>query len=441
MDYREHFFYLKFRFLDRTMRPSLSRLQQAQVLSSVELAELNWWRRCDLVRLCAEKIPFYRDRFKAIGFEFGDLKTEEDFQRLPILEKEDIREHSNDLFNPDFDRESLTVATTGGTTGLPLKTYNDPHVHLSSMSWRMLGWWGVTPADNSAYLYRAVPTGMHKLKTDIALWPTQRAYIAAADMTLDRMECFYRKLLRIQPKYLVGYVGAIDEFSRFLESREYQIPSLKVVWTTSAPLPESKRSQYQRVFSCPVYTQYGSCEFYWIAAECKEQNGLHIGTDIRHVDVVDGTVPVGSGQFGDLLVTNLTNYAFPLLRYRVGDRGRLLKHNCSCGLPFPMMDYVKGRVSDSIRFRDGTTIPGEYWTTIFDDFTDSVKAFQVLQKSDYSLVISYEAIEGADATMAVNVVGSRIREKLRERIPLSFRQCDVSANDNGKLRFVVSELG
>ena len=259
-------------------------------------------------------------------------------------------------------------------------------------------------------------------------------------MTNDRMDRFYVGLLRSRPKYLVGYVGAIDEFAHYLERSARKLTGLVAVWTTSAPLPEAKRRYYERIFSCPVYTQYGSCEFYWIAAECNKKSGLHIGSDIRHVDIVEGNTAVESGQFGDIVVTDLLNYAFPLLRYRIGDRGRILNSKCDCGLPFPMMDYVKGRVSDSIRLTDGTSIPGEYWTTIFDDFTDSIRAFQVFQGVDYALEIRYEIYAGVDGTSAINTVEGRIREKLRSRIPLSFKECDISANDNGKLRFVVSEL-
>lgn len=433
-------FFTKFGLIDQTMPDSWARLKSASALSAEQLAELNWRRRTALVRFCAECIPFYQRTFKAIDFSPEDLKSNRDFERLPILEKEEIREFTDEIVSSDFDLNQLPTATTGGTTGAPLKVYMDPRVHLSSMSWRMLEWWGLSPADNSGYLYRAIPDGLNKLKIDIALFPTRRSYIAAADMTNDSMERFYEKILRSRAKYLVGYVGAIDEFARYLDRTNRKLAELFGVWTTSAPLPATKRIYYEHIFSCPVYTQYGSCEFYWIAAECQQQSGMHIGSDIRHVDIVEGAQPVESGQFGDIVVTDLLNYAFPLLRYRVGDRGRLLDKQCACGLPFPMMDYVKGRVSDSIRLMDGTAIPGEYWTTIFDDFTETIRAFQVLQKADYSLQISYEVYEGVDATIAIDTVNSRIGEKLKDRIPLSFMECDISANDNGKLRFVVSEL-
>jgi phenylacetate-CoA ligase len=440
MNIRHKAFHAKFGIIDRNSQTGMRKLREGESLSAEELRRLNWNRRVDLVRFCAEKIPFYQRKFDEIGFSPDDLKEEADFQRLPILEKEDVRSFTHELINPDYDINKLTGATTGGTTGEPLKTYSDPEIHLSSMSWRMLNWWGVDVSDNSGYLYRAIPVGVKKLAMDIALWPTRRSYIAAADMTHQNMMCFYRKLKRTNSKYLVGYVGAIDEFARFIQSNGYSLPSLEAIWTTSAPLPATKRSDYERIFACPVYTQYGSCEFYWIAAECRHQSGLHIGSDIRHVDIVDGSTPVDHGSFGDIVVTDLLNYTFPLLRYRIGDRGRLLNRQCDCGLPFPMMDYVKGRVSDAILLPDGTSIPGEYWTTIFDDFTDAIRSFQVHQKLDHSLVISYECYAGKNASTVVSTVDSRLAEKIKNRITYEFKEADVTGHDNGKIRFVTSEL-
>lgn len=433
-------FRAKYGIIDRNSMAGMRKLREAENLSAKELRELNWNRRVSLVNFCAEKIPFYQRKFKEIGFVPSDLKEESDFQRLPILEKEDVRSFAHELVNPAYDINTLTGATTGGTTGEPLKTYSDPNVHISSMSWRMLNWWGVDVSDSSGYLYRAIPVGLKKLAMDVILWPTRRSYIAAADMTYQNMICFYRKLKRTKSKYLVGYVGAIDEFARFVENNDYSLPSLEAVWTTSAPLPATKRKAYERIYSCPVYTQYGSCEFYWIAAECQNQSGLHIGSDIRHVDIVDGNSAVDDGSFGDIVVTDLLNYTFPLLRYRIGDRGRLLDRQCDCGLPFPMMDYVKGRVSDAILLPDGTSIPGEYWTTIFDDFTDIIRSFQVHQKRDYSLVISYECYPAKHANTVVSKVDSRLAEKIQNRIAYEFKETEVTGHDDGKIRFVTSEL-
>jgi phenylacetate-CoA ligase len=69
-----------------------------------------------------------------------------------------------------------------------------------------------------------------------------------------------------------------------------------------------------------------------VAGEC-DAGSLHVYADHVHVEIYDGDVPANPGAFGDIVLTSLRNRAMPLVRYRVGDRGRLLADRCRCGLP------------------------------------------------------------------------------------------------------------
>jgi phenylacetate-coenzyme A ligase PaaK-like adenylate-forming protein len=415
-------------------------LKSNEQLSEDRLFELNLKRRQLLVQFAYKTIPFYQKKYKEAGFDLGDVEEENFFEKLPVLEKDDVRQYAEQLIDPNCSFEELCESATGGSTGVPLKVYQDPKILINLISWRTLNWWGVDISDSSGYLYRAVPEGWHKKLQKLVLWPTKRNWISAAEMNLDNMRLFYQRLKRDKAKYIVGYVGAIDAFANFLDNESLSIDSLKVVWTTSSPLNEGKRKYLSEIFDCSIYTQYGSCEFYWISAECTKQNGLHIANDIRHVDVLNGYDPVGRGVFGDLVVTDLLNYKFPLIRYRLGDRGRLLKSKCSCSLPFPMMDYVKGRISDSIICKSGTLIPGEYWTTIFDNYTSEIKSFQVHQLKDYSIKVKYEANTGFKCNKIISEIEEKLRQKLGAVIELSFEETQVDINDNGKTRFVISDI-
>jgi phenylacetate-CoA ligase len=415
-------------------------LASAEAATTDALSEMSWARRRQLVRHCALHVPFYRERFRKLGFHVDDLTSEAVFAELPVLEKEEIREHREQLIADGIDRRLLRPSATGGTTGRPLEIYHDARVPLSVLTWRMLNWWGVDVSDNSGYLYRAVPKGLRRRLSDLAMFPTRRVYLQAAEMDQPRMRAFWAALNRIRARYLVGYVGAIEAFADFLVSTGLKVPGLQAVWTTASPLPQSKRLYFQKTFACPVYTQYGSVEVFILSAECQCQTGLHVFTDIRHVEAIgaDGFA-VSDGEHGDIVVTDLTNYAFPLLRYRIGDRGRMLKKACPCGRPFPLMDYVTGRVSDQILLPDGTSVPGEFWTTIFDQWPAAIKGFEVHQAQDYSITVRYEP-SGQDSEKAVASVGRMLKAKLRGLVKLAFAPTTLDANRNGKTRYVASEI-
>ena len=236
-------------------------------------------------------------------------------------------------------------------------------------------------------------------------------------------------------------MGALHELAEYCERNKVRVHSPAAIWLTASPIPAATRSLIMRVFRAPVYDQYGSCETPWLAAECAHHEGLHILSDAIHVEFVTGNGdPCEMQTPGRILVTDLENRAFPLIRYANGDVGCAQSGPCPCGLPFPLMRPVQGRVSDRMFLPDGTTVAGEYVTTLFDEFPDAVSSFQVLQQADYSVILkfvprhSYPTIDEAVITVKRN-----LNRMLKGLVPVTV--CAVSAieSDRGKLRFVKSQ--
>ena len=72
--------------------------------------------------------------------------------------------------------------------------------------------------------------------------------------------------------------------------------------------------------------EYRGSETLWMAGECRLQTGLHVFADARKIEVVDDegrSLP--AGEVGDIVVTDLANRVFPIVRYRLGDRGSLME--------------------------------------------------------------------------------------------------------------------
>ncbi|MEZ9476211.1 phenylacetate--CoA ligase family protein [Vibrio splendidus] len=409
-------------------------------LNHDELRALNFYKRKILVDFSFENNAFYEKKYKQVGYELNGIKSESDFSALPVLEKDEIREFGRDFISSGYDLSSLSASVTGGTTGKPLKTYRSKRDPIVPISWRALSSWGLSPADNSGYLSRVIPSKIGGVMQNLLLWPTKRCWISAMHMTDAEMNIFYQKLIKNKTKYLVGYVGAIDNFASYLERNNLIIDHLEVVWTTASPLPEIKRVKLETIFNCSVYIQYGSCEFYWLATECMKKEGLHISNDVRHIEVLDDFNNPIADSFGDIVATDLTNFAFPLIRYRLGDRGRILSKNCSCGSPLPLLDYVQGRNSDNIYTRSGGIIPGEYWTTIFDAYPNMVRMFQVYQRSDFTVEVRYETDTEMDISDSdKNLIISDIQNKTFSEVRLELILTKIE-NHSGKFRFVFSEL-
>ncbi len=85
-----------------------------------------------------------------------------------------------------------------------------------------------------------------------------------------------------------------------------------------------------------------------VAYECEGHDGLHVSEDHFLVEVLDPIThePVPEGESGELVLTSLTIQAFPLIRFRTGDRVRVLAEGCPCGRTLRRLEWLPDRVDD-----------------------------------------------------------------------------------------------
>lgn len=441
MKFREWAYETKWRLTHPQAFGAYARLAAGERLSTDELAARQELARQEIVRLAFSRVAFYRDFYSRAGFTLADIGGDGWFERLPVLTKTHLREHFDELFNPEL-RRFAKFSTTGGSTGTPTRTAYDRRLPEEAYSWRLQGWFGVHPSDHRAYVWRETrPTAFARFKNAALWWPTVHLKLDATHMTEEMMATFFRRYARLRPSLVFGYVGAVSQLARYAIDRDLvervRNPNLKVVWATSAPIPPVQRRMIEDAFGARVCDQYGSCEVRLIAQQCPECKGLHVNVEHVHVEFVDGANrPVPAGEYGRTLLTNLEDTVFPVIRYENGDRGRWLTEPCSCGRTLPCIDSVKGRESESFVLPDGGTINGEYLTTIFDAAPELVRGFRVVQHPDLSITVEYVPA-GDDAP--VLAVLREFEGRLHAGVPVDFRHVDEIPQDRGKLRFVVRE--
>lgn len=421
------------------------RFQKNQYLSPDELYELNWKKRKRLLYYAYNRVPFYRKRFSEQGIHPEDIKNPDDFTMIPFLTKQDVRENTASLISSDALPGHLQVSTTGGSTGIPLKVFHDSRFPQDALGWRMMNWWGVRTGMDEAIVWRFVP-GINDdngwYSRTFRGWPTKRIYIDASSMSNQDIARFVRNFNRVRPSILRGYAGGVDHVASFIEKNNIDIYSPKVIFLTSSPISSVQRQQVERVFRAPVYDQYGSGEVYWMASQCREGGALHIYFDSRHIEFINNEgLPCPVGTLGEITVTDLDNYAFPLIRYMNGDMGRALDGLCPCGVNLPMMDQVKGRVSDHIKTPDGTCLVGDYLTTIFDEFPEAVRQFQVYQNTDFSVFL-YVVINHhfSGITNVLEIVKENLNKKTKGQVPIKIVPVEEVPSERGKTRYVISEV-
>lgn len=396
--------------------------------------------RKETVLRAFRETAFYAKLYGDAGFQAGDVEQDGYFERLPVLSKEHVRNCFHEICNPEL-KAFLITSSTGGSTGVPTCFGYDRRFPFEAFSWRMMEWWKVCPWDDGAYVWRNPRTSWGtRFINHLLWWPTRKIRFDASSMSEKNMVDFVRRFNRLKPSLLQGYVGAVDELARFVLGRGCPVHAPAAIWLTSAPILPVQRRQIELAFKAPVYDQYGGCEAPNIAAQCEIRGGLHVNAEWLSLEFADEqNRPVANGSWGRTLITKFDDRVFPLIRYELGDVGRYLGEPCLCGRTLPLIDTVKGRITDIIRLPSGRVISGEYLTTIFDSHPDAVKGFRVIQRKDASISVEYIATDERVTDPVIAEVRTILEKKVCHEVPILFLNVKSIPHDRGKLRFVVRE--
>ena len=270
---------------------------------------------------------------------------------------------------------------------------------------------------------------------------SNRSRLSAFQINERRLEEYYKKLLKLRPAYLYGYVSMISAFASYLEKNNLSgLPGLRSVITTSEVLDDHSRNLIQNVLGVKVFNEYGCGEVGSIAHEC-EYGNLHIMAEnvIIEIDVSDST----DGVSGEIIVTDLHNHAMPLIRYRLGDYATLSNEECECGRGLPVIKSVHGRAYDMVIDPDGNRFHPEVLMYIFEELKSSaagIRQFQVIQKRTDSFLINIVPEMSYKSETEKDIL-NRIRDKIHPELSVHFCYVDeIMREKSGKLRVIKSEL-
>lgn len=435
-----------YKFWKKNVLNYFDELNRLQWLSQEEIFNLQQKQLYDLLEYANTFVPYYRKLFSDIDFEPADFKANPDcFQQIPPLTKSLIRENYDRLVTSEQTRrKNLVRVKTGGTTGEPLwffkdksySDYNTAHDYFL-MSWS--GWqigqpqfwlWGHVPDSRPS----AMTTSFDRLKN----WLLHRYGSNAFILSQDSMDQFATLLEKHPGGLLWSYVSTMYKFAQFLQERGHRI-KLKAVYTAAEPLFEPQRQFIKQVLKCPVFNNYSSIDIGDIAAECEQHNGLHIMTRNCYVEVSRENQTVMDGEEGSLVLTNLTNYGMPMIRYDIEDWGRKSTHQCNCGRGFPLLEVVEGRTIDLFKTEDGRIVYGAFAKDLIP-LLESVTQFQIIQKS-LQLVIFRMVEKRPTDPKKLKYIEQVTKNVLGEKVEVRFETVDALPSSRvGKHRYLVSEV-
>ena len=411
-------------------------LERSQWLSTDEIKEIQNHKFLKLISHCKKNVPYYSavDALDSIG-------SLDDIGKLPFLTKDMITENLRSLQASNYPAKRFKLNSTSGSTGKTLRFYSDSENIMSlGILMRNNMWTGWNIGEKQAMLWGA-NYDILKAKNVFSRVKNQfihkMLYLSSYDMTEENMLNYLDKINKYKPRLITAYPSGIYEFASFLEKSRLNIHSPEAVIVSAETLFEYQREKIETVFNCKVFNRYGCRELANIAHQCEVQDGLHINSEHVYVEIInEAGKPCRPGELGEIVVTDLDNYVFPFLRYKIGDIGRLSDKTCACGRGLPLLESVEGRVFDVIIGANGNKLVGSFW--LVKDIP-GIKQFQIVQEKFDSIDVRLVVDENYEEKLE-QILIERIYQYCGKNMKARIQFIDeIPLTSSGKFRFVISK--
>jgi phenylacetate-CoA ligase len=313
-----------------------------------------------LLHRAATQVPYYRELW-ASRRRRGDRRPWDELANWPLLEKSAVRESPAAFLAEGCDPRRMITEQTSGSTGTPLELWWNRDMVRSWYALfeaRLRVWNGVSRHTRWAILGGQVVAPVKSRRPPFWVWNQglNQLYMSAFHLAPDLLPDYLDALRRYRIRYLLGYTSALYELARGVLAEKRDDLTMTVVLANAEPVFDYQRRAIEAAFRCPVRETYGMSEAVAAASECPAGR-LHLWPEVGWVEVLGDEAGADDGS-GELVTTGLLNLDMPLIRYRVGDRGRLAARGetCPCGRMLPRFASVEGRVSDILYMADGRAI-------------------------------------------------------------------------------------
>ena len=369
--------------LGKSFKKQLKFLEKSQWWSEQELESYQNEQLRRLIHHAYNNVPFYNRLFKANHLTPKDISTVKDLPKLPILKKDQVRIYLSELRAVNFKDKDVTIISTGGTTGVPLRIYyeksleylnNDPFV------WRFFRWGGHRIGELRATLSNWTIGGdrMHSLN------PVRNLLILSAyKLNSNNVEKYADLIKKHKIRFLDGYPSAIEIITRNMKSRNISRPAnIEAIFTFAEYLSDWQRKVIEEFWGCKCFDRYSLEERCVMGAECEKHSGLHLFSDYGITEFTESNIK----GLSKIIATSLINYAMPLIRYDTEDIGSLSSNKCSCRRGFPIFRLVGGRKKNFAVTKDNSYIPVA--NIDIPNIVENILQFQFIQEQRGSLVLN-----------------------------------------------------
>lgn len=406
------------------------------------IKELRRWQDKNfrkLLNYAYKNVSFYRKLYKEHGVDIHKIKGVKDANKLPTVDKVMLQNLCNDFrtkkkgkYPQNTYLKNGVIRRTSGSTGRPL------FVHYDKKAWDF---------SEAIYTRSLLSTGYRSFETMAVsnpfLTPCKRWFnyfglFNKRHISMERPINVQLELLkRSGANTFYSYPTLLKLLAQ--ESLPSEL-SFKRIISTGELLTEQNRRFIEDSFNTSVFNHYGTMECNRVAWECRKKEGMHMDIDAHLLEFSKDNEEAAVDETAEMILTNLHNFAFPLIRYRQGDFGVKSSHKCSCKRTLPIMKKLHGRANDFIKSRTLGYLSPIKFDLVFGKFNGILQYRLVQEKIDRFTV--YLIVNDSFHNWSKKEIKENIKKLLKDPdVTIEYRfPKKLERSSGGKLRAIVSRV-
>jgi phenylacetate-CoA ligase len=361
---------------------SVQELKGEPVLSTLHIMEEGQFRNLDEIgqeqRKALDKIIAWA--VKTVP-QYKDLAAK-DIGDLPIIKKNDYADNRESFISKTYNGKYVEWATSGSSGDPMLVRRSLESLAYSHASlFRAHRWHGIDIGAREARIWGVSHTVGGRLRERAKDLLMNRIRAGAYELTDRQLEAFWNRINEWKPAYLFGYSSLMNQFADYVIQTNKQGADLKLkaVICTSETVTDAYRENIRKAFNCQLVGEYGCTETGIIAYECPS-GGMHISSEAVRVELLPSEVE----GLDRVVVTDLHNYAMPIIRYNIGDLAAWDERPCPCGRQLPKLKNIAGRESSILVTPEGKKVHTiAFYYALCDLKGGGISKYQVVRKGEY----------------------------------------------------------
>lgn len=424
-----------------------SQLLKSQAESSKNIARLSHKQAVALLSHCVNRVPYYKDYLQHVGI--GQLKDNPRlWSRLPIIGRDELLERGTEFRTRQLPpgHRPLGTLRSSGSTGTPVEIVStnvsnswQKAFALRSAIWarqdftktlgviRKFSRTSTCLPDGETSDHWADPEG-------IPFNTGQRFGLEATEGSIEQqLDWIGRK----KPDYLMTYPSVLRELCALSQDQKHGWRPLGLT-TLGETVDDELRAQIRDTWDQDIHDVYSAEETGVIAIQCPSHGRYHIQSEALLVEIVDEAGRAcGPGKEGRVVISTLSNYATPLIRYAVGDRA-IAGPSCGCGRSLPVLTKILGRERNLL-----VTEKGKFWPSFGTRRFRQVAPItgQVFRQTAMDQIEMHYVATGALTELQEHELRRLIKETLPHDMTIKLIRVDeITRPASGKSEIFISDL-